>query len=467
MIKIGKIDAIYSYIGYFLKVFSSILVLPIILNKIPVAEYGIWSVFISINALTVIFDLGFGNVITRYITYAYCGAKEILKEGIPEVEEKEKANFDLLFEIFFVAKRIYKKVGIIVALVLLVFGLYVVGLSENTILKDYVLIAWFFYAMGIYMSMYFNYYNSFVKGLGMIKEIQKITIYNQIIYIIAQFVLVSLGFGLIGLGISYFFATLLLVIQLNRKVKKIILNHEDAFYKAKKKTKTKQIKDSELYKSINYNSKKIGYVLITNYIQGQGSILLCSVFLTLEQTAMYGLTMQLIGIVISMATIPFSTFLPQLSAYRISKENEKLKNLYSSVMVSIFLIYFFGSVIMLIFCEPILNLIHSNTKILPLSYLLILLFYQFILVNHQRATNFISVGNEQPYVKAYILSSLVSLILDLICFMLGFGLQGFMIVNLLVQLSYNAWKWPQEALKVTNLTLSNIICRFFKNFKKS
>ena len=48
MINIGKKDAIYSYINYFLTAVSNVVVLPFVLNKVSSEEYALWLSLIHI-----------------------------------------------------------------------------------------------------------------------------------------------------------------------------------------------------------------------------------------------------------------------------------------------------------------------------------------------------------------------------------------------------------------------------------
>lgn len=437
---------------------SNLVILPLILHKISASEFGMWSVFLAVGAFASLFDLGFGNVVTRYVTFAYCGAEDIPKHGTPaKVSDQGHANYVLLFDVLLTARRVYRYIGISVLVILLLFSLYIYHLSVGTIKPSVTLLAWVIFSLGVTCNMYFNYCNSFFKGLGKIKEMQYISISNQLCNLLLRFVLIAAGYGLLGLGIATLCTSIMYryqyAVHINKMIRENITQYNKAVYRFRHR------ESIHVYRSILFNSKKIGWTLVANYIQNQGNTLLCSVYLPLHLTGMYGLSMQLVSVLTNMASIPFNIYLPQMSSYRLINAEEKLKDLFSFVTSWIWIVYLLGSVILVNQGSAVLKLIKSNTSLLSPAYLTIIVLSQFVVINHQRATSFISVGNEQPYVRSYVLTSLFSLSLSVVSFELGYGLLGFIIVNLSSQLMYNAWKWPHEARKIMNLGLRETIIR--------
>lgn len=455
MIDIKKKDVLIGYLGYFLKLFSNILVLPVILNKLTGAEYGLWSVFLSLGALTALLDMGFGSVLVRYTTYAFCGAKKIPKEGIPEVGENGSPNFILLFSILSSAKKIYRRMGLLALCLLLLSTVYIVHITVGKIQLSTVLIAWTLYCTGVALSMYFSYYNYFYKGLGKVGESQIIVIKNQIFYIFLQLVLLHCDLALIAVAASNFLAALLLRFQLSCKVNAIIKKNLNEYEYAGKQTQEKEV----VFKAITHNSKGLGYVLISNFLQNQGSTLLCAFFLDLETVGRFGLTTQLIGIINALSAMPFTTYIPKMSFLQLTKKSESLKDIYSLVTVLSFALFLLGGIVLLVTGDLLMSAIDSKTVMLPFTQTLLLLFYYLILANHQRCTSFISLRNIQPYIKAYVISSFMSLTLSTFLLFAGMDIWGIIISNILVQVCYNAWKWPLVAQQVCKVTVTELFMR--------
>ena len=59
MIKINKSDLVWNYAATFLKIGSSILLMPIILHKMSPESVGIWNIFLTISFFLSLVDFGF------------------------------------------------------------------------------------------------------------------------------------------------------------------------------------------------------------------------------------------------------------------------------------------------------------------------------------------------------------------------------------------------------------------------
>lgn len=441
---------IVSYFGYGLRIISKIIVLPVILGNVSTNEYGLWLIFLAIGSLASLLDFGLANVMTRYTTYAYSGAASIPIDGLPIKSNREEPNYELLFKLYITCKKMYKNISLAVFIFLGVMLSYLIWLSIGEVEVTKVIIAWFLYSIGIALGFYYNYYNAFFKGLGKIKEMQIISIVNIIVYILLQVLFLYLGFGLIGLGIANLLSVILYRFQLSKHVKKIINSNKEIFEFVEDLIKVRS--DSEITMALKKNSKQIGIITISNYFQGQGGLLLISAFVPLSITAKYGLSVQLISIVISLSIIPFNTFLPQLSSLQIQRKYTKLKKKYINITLMIFLTFLTGSLLILYLGNLALLLMNSNTDLLNKELLILLMLYYFVLTNHQRATSFISLGNEQPYVNSYIISSALALLISTIGFMFEMDISEFILINLLIQIAYNGWKWPLYAWKKISIS---------------
>lgn len=445
-IKTGKKDALVSYLRYFVISFSNIFILPVILSKVSSAEYGLWSTFLSISAFIALVDSGFASVVTRYVTYAYCGARSIKKDGLPDMCEKSEPNHRLIFEIIYTAKGTYRKIALIAASLFLFATVYILYLCGDTIGVMEALIAWVLFAFGNIIKLYFTYYTAFIKGLGKIKETESIHLITAIIYLFTRMLFVSMGFGIIGLGIASLLDAILfralIAIYLNRYIsaEKEIANQV--------KSKLKNEKTNETKEALWKNSKQMGLITITDYITGQGKTLLCSTLMPLSTLGSFSLTNQLLNVAVNLSLVPYNTFRVKLGDCIVSNDSEGKKNLFSFMVLSEIGVITLGTLVMLLFGDVLLRLVHSNTQLLDTASIILLLVYQLIISTNKVCTYYISLKNTQPFMKSYIISSFAGVIG---AFILGlFWENGFLcyILSALVsQLVYNAWKWPRYAIK--------------------
>ena len=81
MIIINKSDLVWNYAATFLKIGSSILLMPIILHKMSPESVVIWNIFLTISFFLSLVDFGFNVSFTRNITYIFSGVKELKITG--------------------------------------------------------------------------------------------------------------------------------------------------------------------------------------------------------------------------------------------------------------------------------------------------------------------------------------------------------------------------------------------------
>lgn len=462
MIKIDKTDAVYSYISYFVSIFSKVIVIPFILALVTDDEYALWAVFLSIEGFVTLFDMGVAKLVARYATYAYCGATEIPVEGMPQKPVSGNTNYELFFEVYYVAKGFYKKISLYAALIIFFGTAYIYYLSRalNNIWS--ILLAWFIFGGSVAFQLYFTYISSFLKGMGKIKETKKIDLYAAIIEIVLKLVLIVGGLGILGLGMANCILIIFKRFAMMNIFNKTVEGSEKEKEKALKKYRKGELKQVE--RAFEKNSRDLGGVVIAQYIQGQGSTLLCSMIFTLSETAQYSLTLQLYSVVSSLAQIPYQVLQPKLNEYRLTKNKERLKDFYSLIVLYIWVIFICAIIVISFMANPVLSIIKSNTFILPTSLSILVGIYQMLDINHRRSTDLIGLGNEQPYAKAYIISALATVAVGVIVLISNLGITALILGNLLIQLSYNAWKWPMYVNRLFDIKRGDIIKRGGKTF---
>lgn len=451
---VGRKDVILGYIAYFLKFFSSIMVLPFILSSLTNSEYAIWNIFLAINTFVILFDMGYGVVISRYAMYAYSGATEDNIETEKDLKLSGEPNYYFLYQIMIAAKRIYLRISKLVILVLIIMIIYILFISNDDLSKNSVIIPWLIFSLGVYINMLVLSEATIIKGLGKVRELQSITIINTLFDILLKIILLQIGFKLYGLSIAFLFSSILLTIQyfnITNKIRK--KKYED--YKQAFKMFDNQFKKT--FSSISNKSKGIGGVLLSNFIQNQLFLLIAPLYLSLEVIGSYGLSLQLVTVISAFASAPFNTYLMKMGNLMLIGENKRLSKIFT-VSSFIFIGFFaLGSIILIFLGTDILRLFNSNTDILSVIPLTILVCQGFVSQSIQKSTNIISLTNNQSYVLSLVISSTLIIILQLILFNTYPDITYLLLCNLVVQLSYNFWKWNSLSMNICGVSYKNII----------
>ena len=447
-INITKSDVKWSYFSLFLFNGINVLLLPFILAYLPPAEVGLWYTFTAVSGLVVILDFGFMTTLSRNVTFIWAGAEEITSSGFKETSDQvKKPNYQLFVKLFKTTKLIYLILGLTIFIILLSIGsFYVYSVSKADLPISTIMVSWILYATAVFLNMRYAYWNAILKGIGAIKRNQQLLIITKISQLVLTVIGVLLGYGLIAVSVAY-----LLSIIINRVVAYITFYSYQDNKKTVKPLMNQAVNRSEIteiLKRILPNTFRQGLISISNYINLRSTTLLSSAFLGLNVTASLGLVLQIINLITVVANTFFNTFLPQFSSYRVKKEYGLLKSTFKKAIVMNYFIIFVTFVIVLFAGDFLLSIINSNVKLLHWPFTLVIMAYMFLYNNHSIFATFISTKNILPHYKAFFISSLIVLVLQITLMNVFEPNIWYLIVPILVvQLAYNNWKWPSLVLR--------------------
>lgn len=460
MIRITKKDLLWSYGSQIFQMASGVFLLPIILRKLPSEELAIWYIFLSITALVNLLDLGLQPTIMRNVSYLFSGAKILLAEGTSLEKNDGQVDYGLVKNLINTIKKLYLKIGILVTFLLVVFGSsYIYSIVKLLPNKENIMIAWVMYIISASFNFYFYYYTPLLLGRGQITESNKTIVFSKLLGMLLSIIGLLLGYGLLAVAMSNLLSSFL-----NR-----ILSH-NFFYDNELK---EELKNTKINKSINMNkvlrknSIKLGVVSIGAFCITKANTLIASKYLNLSVVASYGLTLQIIGLLVSISSVHFRTMIPKFNMLRVSKNTEKLKKEFSIAMIISYTIYTLGSITILLLGNYILLFLKSNTLLLPKEILIIILVMLFLEMNHSNFATLITTKNEVPFVAPAIISGFFIIVFSLISITyFELGLIGIILSEGVVQLLYNNWKWPIVVLKDLNITIFEYVYIGLKGIKE-
>lgn len=448
--KITGKDVIWSYVGYLLRFFSGIIVLPLLIKYLTSEELAVWYVFLSIASLSQIFDMGFSPTIIRNVSYAYAGVEKFQSNGIDDMNLLKSPNYVLLGKLKIVSQRIYFIISIILLLLLLTIGVfYIEHITVNNFDdNNSIIIAWIIFSIALFFNMYYSYWLYFLNGLGLIEESQKAVILARIIYFLLILLFYFLDIHLIGLSIAFFVSGVLIrFFSKNYLINKIQIPS----------VKLKKDEFVGLFKTLLSGAGKIGLVSLGAFLVTQANTILASLFFDLSFVASYGLTLQVINFGYSCAKIPFNTYIPRMNELRIKHKKEDLLNLISKSIVLEWILSFVVAIGIICFGSYIISLMKSNTCLLDHYMLSFMLLYLFLEMNHSSFSWVILTKNEVPFWKASIFSGIATVVLSVFFIRyLELGAWGLLLGQALAQAAYQNWYWPLYVLRDFDTTIVKV-----------
>jgi len=460
MIKINRTDLVWNYAATFLKIGSSILLMPIILHKMSPESVGIWNIFLTISFFLSLVDFGFNVSFTRNITYIFSGVKELKITGHAQVETNQEQDYGLLKGLIQAMRSFYLKLAIGIFLLLLSLGSYYISYLLKNYHGNHFLIyaSWTLFILVNTYNLYTLYYETLLLGKGLIKQSKQFIILGQAVYLIIASIFILYGFDLLSIVIGQFCSVVLVR----------ILSYRLFFTKDMMDHLKKAVASSSdhILKTIMPNAIKMGLTSLGGFLVQRSTVLIGSIFLSLEQIGSYGVSLQVINVIAGLAVIYQSTYLPKINQLRVAGDLQNLKQLHLKskyLFVGTFLIgcasiYFIG--------PWALQLLHSKTQLVAPHILIIMFLVAFIENNIIVSSNIILSKNEVPFYKASLVSGALIVLGLMIMFKYSsLGIANLVLVPLLVDLLYQAWKWPLVVAIDLKITWSDYYQSFLSLLK--
>lgn len=439
---IGKKEIAWSYAGTFFTIGAGVILLPFMLNKLPSETIGIWTVFQTISMLVFMMDMGFKPSFSRNLSYIFSGVKALQREGITQDPDTAEVDYSLLNGTLKAMKQLYSWFALAALVLLGTIGtVYFIFL-----LKKYsgdhadAIIAWILVVLINCYNIYTLYYEALLTGKGYIKESQQINILGQLCYLVLSIVLIYCGFGLTAIVGS----------QAVSVVIRRILSYR-VFYNPELKSRLANAGTQNsipILKAIYPNAIKSGLTSIGGFLVNKSSVFICSLFLPLPVTASLGITIQVMEILNRCGVVVYTSTLPKIAQFRVERNIPELKRLYLYSVLALVLVFIGGSTALILLGNPILELLHSETLLLPSAMLCTMSLIYFLEENHIIATGYIMADNRIPFFIPSLLSGAGTVVLMLL-FMRVFdwGLWGAILAPGVAQLVYQNWKWPSVVIK--------------------
>lgn len=443
---IGKKDIIWSYVATIFRVGAGIILWPFILSQMSAETVGIWNVMITIMGFVALLDFGFQPSFARNISYIFSGVTKLQKVGIQTAVSDGNINFSLLKGTLNAMRKFYRWMALGVFVILGIAGTayFYYILQKYSGDRTDAMIAWILLIAINSYNVYTLYYNALLLGKGYIRRERQIMILSQCVYLSLAIVLIYAGYGLTAIVSSQAVSIIL----------QRILSYRVFFTKGLKQqllhTEADETKD--ILRAISPNAVKVGLTQLGGFCVTKSALLIGSAFLTLEETACYGITLHIIDILARCSTVYYQSITPKIAQSRANKDIIKLKYYFVcsvGILVATFLL---GGATIAFLGNWGLNMIGSETKFLPTIMLCVMLLVYLLETNHSIAAGFISADNRIPFFIPSLLSGLGTVVLLwLFLSIFKWGVWGMILSQGIAQLVYQNWKWPSIVIKELNI----------------
>lgn len=458
-IRASKSDIIWSYFGTIFSLSSSFLLLPFIMLKLSSNELGLWYVFLAINGLVSLFDFGFDPTFARNIAYAWGGATRLKRVGAEFDGTVNEPNYYLLKLVVKTCRVLYGIISLVALVAIAIIGTpYIIYISHNLNGYNY-LVAWFIFCISLFLNLYMGYYSALLRGVGAVSVINKITIFSKLSQIIVSVVLLFLGFRLIAVSLGFLS---------NGIVLRYLCKY--GFYSyheigkninlVKKRIGSKEVKQT--FSVVSYNAFKDGLVAVSNYLTTQSSSIIASLFLNLTQTGIYSISLQFANAVSNVSATMINAYQPTMQSAFINKDMELERKVVAKGLSMLYILTLLGTGTVVVVIFPVLELIKPGAKFNILVFLGLSL-YTFLWQQQSASAAYIANTNEVPYVKAFVVSSVVGIIFTIAGFhYLQMGIWSLIVCPGIIQILFNNWFWTKRVMNRLQVNFFRVLVKGFR-----
>lgn len=439
---IGKKDIVWSYTSTIFTIGAGVILLPFILRKMPQETVGVWNIFQTITALVTLLDFGFRPTFARNISYIFSGVKTLQKEGVAHTSEDAIVDYSLLKGSLTAMKKFYSWIAIGVFALLATIGTayFYFILQKYSGDKQDAFVAWILLIIINCYNLYTFYYDALLTGKGYIKRSQQISIAGQAVYLGLAIGLIYAGLGLTAIVISQLTATIIRRIFAYR-----------VFFTPELKAHLTNIEGGDshnILSAITPNAVKVGLTQLGGFMVNKSALLIGSAFLTLDDIACFGITLQVMDILARCSTVIYHSYMPKLAQCRAAQDMGALRYYYKLCTSSLILIYIIGGLAWGLLGDYVLSIIDSQTRFVPGAMLSVMLIINCLEQNHAVSAGFIMADNKIPFFIPSLLSGAATILLLWIFLNpLHWGIWSLILAPGIAQLSYQNWKWPSVVIK--------------------
>lgn len=323
---------------------------PVLLIFLSDRDFLAWILIATFGACTIQIEQGIQIVAARRLgLFWHC---QDSKNFLSELEK---------------ARRRFRVFSLFVIVGLGAIGFFYFGLLIDVPLSSDWPIVWCLFILTYGMNYWFGSNSVILLATANTSQFNLTNAFTRSVNLVLTIIFLEKGFSLLGLALSFFISVNLSVFLLRRWANQVVTAIDKRTFSVKRENKLN--KDS--HHTVIYT-----FFTLSNFFVYKGTFLIIPMFISSSQISVYGLSLQLVAIVYTIAIVPTQVWLSKLMTAVLDKDKHRvfLQIVYSLLFgllifsASFSFLHFFGN--------AALNLIGSSVA-LPPSWILALIFLAF------------------------------------------------------------------------------------------
>ncbi len=363
--KLWNSSTITTWFSYSTAGLNWLVVLPLLLNKFTAPEIAVWMMFKIIIDSKFVADIGFSATFIREIAYAFGGAASLDQtiQGRPS-PPNGGPNWDLLQSVSQTMAAVYNRLALgALAALLLLSPLFIRPISQVE-QPEKAWIAWGIIILSFALGIRGYGYTSLLQGMNQIPLYRRWDTFMWLVVILASFILLVSGAGLLELVIVNQSYVVLAFFRNRLLAKKVIGAHFHLNFFGRI--------DPPIFSATWSRTWRSGLGVLMSYGLTQGSGMVYAQIGATENIAAYLLALRFAQNIAMFSGAPFYSKLPLLASLYAQGNKAAIVDTSSRSMRLSHWIFLAGIIIIGLFLPPLLLVTGSNAEFVsPLFWLLI------------------------------------------------------------------------------------------------
>ena len=450
----------WSYAATIINSGVGFLLLPVLTRFLDAEILALWYIFQSLGMITVLLDFGLTPSLSRNMTNAWSGAREIKKFGTTS-DVGDEPNYRLMARIMGASRILFMCLAIVAFVILAVAGTpYIMHVARGVSEQSY-LYAWAIFCGAVFLNVYYEYFATFLRGIGEIGLYSKIQLLSKGIQLVVTLALLLCGLGLIAPAAAFAASGFSLRFLSKRGFDRRVGVESHAELRERPHFSAAW----DTFKILWPNSWRDGLVSVADYLTTQGTTIVCSLFLSLSDAGIYAISMQLLNVIHTGSAVYCNAKKPAVQNAYVARDERRLISGVGVSMVLYGMLFCLGIVGVAFVIAPLLTMLNP-TYVFDTPSLFLLGIYLYVIGRFKLYAGFIAMTNDLSYYRAFIVSGFVALVAaagSLEVF--GSSIFAFIVPQLGVQCAYNAWKWPKYFQQLIGVSEREVIAAGFKGVR--
>lgn len=428
---------------------SGLILLPLVLKKLPVADLGMYYVLLSLTALVPLVDFGFGPTIGRFVSFAVGGAESIQSQGVPKFASSTAPNYDLLWQLLFTTRALYRFTTLVLLLVLGVWGTYVVELRiTETSYPALTRVAWAVTLVSALFDIYSNWWIIYLRSMNFVRKAAQIDTVAMLVRLVLAAVLLVCGAGLLSLPLAGLVGSFLQRYLARRHCLESLAGHPPP----------KDVNVKNNLRILWPNTWRLGILFLSGYLTVNANIAICLYAFGLAANAQYGLSVQIVTVVSGMSAVWTGVKWPAIGQHRARHDLLAIQRILKP-RIWLQTITFLTGAGLILLCGPLLlHTFGSGKTLLPHPWLGLLIANSFFEMFHVFCGTLISTENRLPQLWFVVAGNVLSLTLSLtLIHVASLGLGALVLGPLIAGSLFNYWYWPHFTARSLGTSLGHLL----------